>query len=259
MTRNSMQYRIVITRLVIIGLFLGTWEIGAGTGVLDPYFFGRPTSILLDLSRMMIRGQIWYHAWITLQEALLGFFLGSVCGILVAFVLTAMPFWARVLDPIMMAIYGIPRIALAPLFILWFGLGIASKVVFSFVLVFFLLFFNTLAGLKSVNREMVNAVRVMGASKSQIVRIAIFPAISPWILTGLRAGMGMALLGAIVGEYVGGNAGLGWMINSAAGLFQTTRVFSSLTALALLVVAMNAILNKVERRILRWRPQTDLM
>jgi len=183
MTRNSMQYRIVITRLVIIGLFLGTWEIGAGAGMLDPYFFGRPTSILLDLGRMMIQGQIWYHAWITLQEALLGFFLGGVCGILVAFGLTAMPFWARVLDPIMMAIYGIPRIALAPLFILWFGLGIASKVVFSFVLVFFLLFFNTLAGLKSVNREMVDAVRVMGASKSQIVRIAIFPAISPWILT----------------------------------------------------------------------------
>ena len=254
-----MRYRIVATRLIIIGLFPGAWEAGAGAGLLDQYFFGRPSNILLDLGRMMIQGQIWYHAWVTLQEALLGFFLGSVCGILIGFGLTATPFWARVLDPIMMAIYGIPRIALAPLFILWFGLGIASKVVFSFVLVFFLLFFNTLAGLKSVNREMVDAVRVMGASKCQIIRIAIFPAISPWILAGLRAGMGMALLGAIVGEYVGGNAGLGWMINSAAGLFETTRVFSSLVALALLVVAMNAILNKVERRILRWRPQTDLM
>jgi NitT/TauT family transport system permease protein len=255
----SIQYRILLTRLTLIGLFLGLWEVGAVTGKLEPYFFSRPTSILMDLGRMVLQGRIFYHAWITLQEALLGFFLGSACGIVMGVGLAASPFWARVLDPIIMAMYGIPRIALAPLFILWFGLGVASKVVFSFVLVFFLVFFNTLAGLKSVQREMVDAVRVMGASKSQILRIVIFPAISPWLLASLKSGVGLSLLGAIVGEYVGGNAGLGWVINSAAGLFETTRVFSALTALALLVLAMNAVLNAVERRALRWRAQTDLM
>ena len=178
---------------------------------------------------------------------------------LLAFALAASPFWAQVLDPIIFLLYGIPRIALAPLFILWFGLGIASKVMFAFVLVLFLVFFNTFAGLKGVDRDMINAVRVMGASRVQLLVKVILPAISPWVMAGLKSGVGMSLLGAIVGEYVGGNAGLGWMINSAAGLFETTRVFSALLALGLLVLCVNQALNWLESRLFKWRPKTKLM
>lgn len=253
-----MQVKVQLARVLLIGLFFGLWEFGSSSGLLDPYFFGRPSAIFKDFGAMVVSGHIFKHMWVTLQEALIGFILGSVGGIVVGFLLVASPFLARMLDPIIMVFYGIPRIALAPLFILWFGLGLASKIVFSFVLVFFLVFFNTFAGLRSVDQDVVNAVRVMGASRRQVLRLVILPSISPWILAGLKSGMGMSLLGAIVGEYVGGNAGLGWMINSAAGLFETNRVFSALLALAVLVVILNEILSRLENRLLRWRPKVDL-
>ncbi len=245
---------IFLTRLGLIVGFFGLWEAAVALGWLNPFFFGRPSGIFADLWRITSSGYVFYHLWITLQESILGLALGGASGVAVAFALAASPFWNRVLDPILMVLYGIPRIALAPLFILWFGLGVASKVVFALVLVFFLLLFNTLAGLKGVKREMVDAIRVMGASRGQILRKVTLPAVMPWMLAGLKSGVGMALLGAIVGEYVGGNAGLGWMINSAAGLFETTRVFSALFVLGALVLGVNQGLNLLERRLLRWRP-----
>lgn len=246
---------IVFTRLMLLAGFFGSWQWGSTSGWLDPYFFGMPSEIFRDLWKMALDGTIFYHMLITLEEAFAGFCLGAVGGIAVAFVLKASPFWAKVFDPIIMVFYGIPRISLAPLFILWFGLGMASKVVFAFILVFFLLFFNTIAGLKGVDREMIDAVRVMGASRNQILRMVILPAITPWILAGLKSGLGMSLLGAIVGEYIGGNAGLGWLINYAAGVFETNRVFSALFALAILVTVLNKLLDLFERRLLRWRPR----
>lgn len=251
--------RVQAVRILLVVVFFGCWEAGARFGLLDPIFFGMPSAIFLDLSRIVISGEVFYHAWVTLQEAMIGFGLGAALGIGLAFALAASPFWAKVFDPFIFLFYGIPRIALAPLFILWFGLGIASKVVFAFVLVFFLVFFNTFAGLKGVDQDMVNAIKVMGASRGQLLVKVLFPAISPWVLAGLKSGVGMSLLGAIVGEYVGGNAGLGWMINAAAGLFETTRVFSALIALGALVVLINEILNWLERRLMRWRPQTNLL
>lgn len=252
-----MQPLIHITRLSLIVVFLLLWQMGASTGILDPYFFGMPSRIAGDLWSMTVDGSIFYHTWVTLQETLMGFLLGALAGIILAFLLAASPFWAKVLDPVIMVLYGIPRIALAPLFILWFGLGMASKVVFAFALVLFLVFYNTLAGLKAVDREMVDAVKIMGATKYQILSKVILPSVSPWIVASLKSGMGMALLGAIVGEYIGGNAGLGWLINHAAGLFQTNRVFSALVALGVLVTVMNEVLKMVEKRLLKWRPQND--
>ncbi len=252
-----MQPLIHITRLSLIVVFLLLWQMGASTGVLDPYFFGMPSRIAGDLWSMTVDGSIFYHTWVTLQETLMGFLLGALAGIILAFLLAASPFWAKVLDPVIMVLYGIPRIALAPLFILWFGLGMASKVVFAFALVLFLVFYNTLAGLKAVDREMIDAVKIMGATRYQILSKVILPFVSPWIVASLKSGMGMALLGAIVGEYIGGNAGLGWLINHAAGLFQTNRVFSALVALGVLVTVMNEVLKMVEKRLLKWRPQND--
>lgn len=254
-----MQSRIHITRLSLIILFFLCWQVGTSTRVLDPYFFGMPSKIVKDLWNITANGSIFHHTWVTLQETLMGFALGGLAGILLAFLLASNPFWASVLDPIIMVLYGIPRIALAPLFILWFGLGMASKIVFAFALVLFLVFFNTYAGLKGVNREMIDAVKIMGATKYQILTKVILPSVSPWIIASLKSGMGMALLGAIVGEYIGGNAGLGWLINCASGLFETNRVFSALIALGVLVTVMNEVLNRVERRLLKWRPQNDLL
>lgn len=252
-----MNNKIIFTRFLLLAGFFASWQWGAASRCLDPYFFGMPSEICRDLWKMTLDGTIFYHMLITLEEAFAGFALGATCGILVAFALKASPFWAKVLDPIIMVLYGIPRISLAPLFILWFGLGITSKIVFAFTLVFFLLLFNTTAGLKGVDKEMINAIRVMGASRKQILCKVILPAITPWIMAGLKSGLGMALLGAIVGEYIGGSAGLGWLINYAAGVFETNRVFSALFALAILVIVLNKFLDIIERRLLQWRlPET---
>jgi NitT/TauT family transport system permease protein len=251
------DFKIQVIRISLIAIFFAVWEILSARKMIDPFFFSQPSKIILDFWEMIVTGFVFYHIWITLQEALTGFFLGGITGILVAFLLGGSLFWARILDPILMAIYGIPRIALAPLFILWFGLGVTSKVVFAVVLVFFLVFFNTFAGLRGINKEMVDSIRVMGASKGQMLLKVIFPSVIPWILAGLKSGIGMSLLGAIVGEYVGGNAGIGWLINYSANLFVTVRVFSCLLVLAILVVIMNEGLNRVEQRLLRWQPQNN--
>jgi len=251
----TLDQRILWVRISLILCGLGMWEGLCVLGMIDPYFFGQPTSIWVDLWSMIIDGSIFFHIWITLFEAMAGFFLGAIFGCIAALILGMSPFWAKVLDPFIMVVYGIPRIALAPLFILWFGLGLASKIVFAFILVFFLVFFNTFAGLKNMNQGMINTIRVMGASRRQIMQKVILPGISPWVMAGLKSGIGMSLLGALVGEYIGGNAGLGWMINSAAGLFETNRVFSAIFALALLVMAINAIFNKIECWVLQWRPE----
>mgnify|MGYP005839681741 CR=1 FL=1 len=253
--KMKIDFKIQITRISLIALFLAIWEILSAMKVIDPFFFSQPSKIVQDLLEIVISGLVFYHIWITLQETLIGFLSGSVLGVLVAFLLGNSPFWAKVLDPIIMVVYGIPRIALAPLFILWFGLGLVSKIVFSFSLVFFLVFFNTFAGLKGVNQDIVDSIWMMGASKGQIILKVIFPSVSPWILAGFKSGMGMSLLGAIVGEYVGGNGGLGWLINYSANLFETVRVYSCLLVLSILVIFMNEGLNRLERRLLRWRPQ----
>lgn len=247
--------KIHIIRLSLIGIFLAVWEILSARNIIDPFFFSQPSKIILDLWKMVISGFVFYHIWITLQEALIGFLWGGILGVLTAFLLGNSPFWAKVLDPIIMAVYGIPKIALAPLFILWFGLGMVSKIVFAFVIVFFLVFFNTFAGIKGVDKEIVDSIRVMGASKRQILCKVIIPYVSPWVLAGLKLGIVMSLMGAIVGEYIGGNAGLGWLINYSAGLFETKRVFSCVLVLAILVILMNEGLNRLERRLLRWQPQ----
>ena len=253
----KIHFKIQVVRILLVGVFLLWWEILSIEKIIDPFFFSQPSKIIIDFLEMIIDGFIFYHIWVTIQEALIGFLMGGLFGIFIAFILGSSQFWAKVFDPIIMTIYGIPRIALAPLFILWFGLGLVSKIVFSFVLVFFLVFFNTFAGLKNINKGIVDTILIMGASKRQVLCKVIFPSVSPWILAGLKSGLGMSLLGAIVGEYVGGNAGLGWMINYAAGLFETTRVYSCLLILAILVVIMNEGLNKMERRLLKWRPQDD--
>lgn len=240
------------TRLALVAVFFGIWELGVRLGRFDPFYFSSPSAVVRELWTLLLEGKILRHTLVTLEETLLGFGLGSAAGLVLALALNASPFWARVLDPIIALLYGIPRIALAPLFVLWFGLGMASKVIFAFMLVFFLVFYNAYAGLKAVSPGMFNAARVMGATRWQLLRKVTLPAISPWLMAGLKSGMGMSLLGAIIGEYVGGNAGLGWLVNSSAGLFRTDRVFAALLVLGLMVLAMNAVLNWLEKRQLRW-------
>jgi len=243
------------TLMVIMIVFaLILWEVLAGLKIINPFYSSRPSVIFLDFYQFLISGDLSKHLMITLKEALAGLFLGTAAGIIVGAVLGRIRWVADIFGPIITALYGIPKLALAPIFILWFGLGAESKIFISGLLVFYLVFFSTFEGIRSVNSDMVSAIKLMGATRFQIYRSVILPSCVPWILTGIRGGIGASLLGAIVGEYMGASAGLGWMVQYATTTYQVERVMSCLLVLLFMGLVFNKGLSFCEGRLLKWRP-----
>jgi NitT/TauT family transport system permease protein len=193
------------------------------------------------------------HAGYTIEEAALGAIIGAVPAIVLPFALRRMPTVVAVLDPFMMGGYGAPKLALAPLFILWFGIGIESKIAMSGIIVFFLVFLNTYAGVREVNPLYLSALQVMGASPWQLLRYVVLPSAASWVLTGLKVSVPYALIGTVVGEFMSSNRGIGFLISQASGVFDTPGVFAGLIVLAVVGAAINGGLKRVERHVLRWR------
>lgn len=243
--------------LAIVAVFLAVWELLASYKLIDIFFFSKPSTVLMDLKKLFLTGEILPHIKITMQEALTGLAVGSIVGVIIAFIFGQIPIIARVFDPIIMALYGIPKLALGPLFIMWFGLGLQSKIFLATLMVFFLVFFNAYAGFKNVEPGLINAVKLMGGTKGQIIRKVVLPSCLPWIMAGLRGGIGSALLGAIVGEYLGSNSGLGWMVEYAGGMFDITRVISCIVVLMVIMAVMNTVLKLLEKRLLKWQPSIE--
>ncbi|MCC5908944.1 MAG: ABC transporter permease [Clostridiaceae bacterium] len=244
-------------RVTAFFVLLALWEAFVLLGILNPFYTSQPSRIFQDLLEFYKSGDLIKHTSITVQEALWGLFIGSILGIIVGFILGLSNILAKIFEPIITGLYGIPKLALAPIFVLWFGLGIESKIIMSSMLVFFLVFFNTYGGIKDVDRNIITSVRLMGASQTQIVLKVILPACTPWILAGIRGGLGASLIGAIVGEYMGASAGLGWMISYSTSFFQVDRVMTCILILFFIGVIFNMILKNVERVLLKWRPPTD--
>jgi len=248
---------VFILRLVLILAVLVVWEALARLKVIDPFFMSQPTAIVVDMKEAFLSREILPHIAVTLKEALAGLLLGTLAGVLTALFLEKVNVAARVLDPIIMALYGIPKLALGPIFILWFGLGIESKIFLAALMVYFLVLFNSYAGFRNVDQSLVNAVKLMGASNRQIMLKVVLPSSIPWMLAGIKAGLGAALLGAVVGEYIGANSGLGWMVEYAGGMYDIARVFTCIIVLMLLMAALNTVLGVVEKRLLKWRPTDE--
>lgn len=246
---------ITIMRVAIMGMFFIGWEVGGRFGMLDPFFFSRPTAIAKDLFILFASGKIYPHIRMTMQEVLAGLFLGTLSGMITGIVLGKNEMLAQVLDPVLMGLYAIPKIAIAPLFILWFGLGIAGKIVFAWVVVFFLIFFNTYAGMKNIDMELIDSVRTMGANKRQMLTKVYLPSCLPWVLVGLRSSLGASLIAAIVGEFIAADTGLGHLIMEGSTLFMTQRVLSVVILLSVIVITMDISLRWVEKRFMRWRPE----
>jgi NitT/TauT family transport system permease protein len=240
--------------LAFLALVLLSWELIAANKIVNPFYVSQPSQIGVDLKQFLLSGEAFKHLKITLQEAILGLLIGTASGVLVGFVLGRIELLARVFEPTITALYGIPKLALAPIFILWFGLGVESKIFLSSLLVFYLVFFATFGGLRNVDPNIVGATKLMGASDFQIMRIVTLPSCLPWILTGIRGGLGSSLLGAIVGEYMGASAGIGWMIQYATTTYQIDRVMSCIFILLAVGLVLNRMLNLLEKHLLRWRP-----
>ena len=188
------------------------------------------------------------------QETLVGYAIGSLLGVLLGFVLAQAPTAAKILNPYLMAINGIPRIALAPLFLVWFGIGLASKIWLGGMMAFFLTFFNTFAGVGGVDQGLKNVARVMGASRLQVLLKVVLPASTPWIVAGLRLGFPYALVAAVVGEMVMSTAGIGHRIIAATQVFNVTGTMAGVLVLMVVVMLVNWLLDRAEAHLLRWRP-----
>ncbi|MGY3609319.1 MULTISPECIES: ABC transporter permease [unclassified Bradyrhizobium] len=251
----SYRSRINLTRLGLVGLVFGFWEYASGT-LFSPFWISKPSLIAGYIFKWVVHGDFFYQLSFTFGSMIAGFTLGTVLGLLAGVVLSRSQFLSDVLDPFLVAINGIPRVALAPLFVVWFGIDMLPKIILVFTLVFFVIFYNTYAGIKSVDRRFTDLAFVMGANSSELFRKVILPASLPHIFLGIKLSIPYALIGAIIGEFVASSAGLGWKIQMETSLYNTTGTMAGLIVMMFIVVAMNALLAVMERRLLRWQPSS---
>lgn len=251
--RHGTTATVWIVRLLLVAALLLLWQWSAGR-LLDTTFTSRPTDIWHRLVQWEQDGTLWSNTWITVQEIIYGFLLGAAAGALAGFLLAWASLLYRVLDPFIMALYSIPKVALAPLFIVWFGIGMHMKVLLAAATVFFLVFLNTAAGVREVDRGLIDAVRLMGGGRRDVALKVILPSSMTGMLTGLKVAVPYALIGAVIGELVASNRGLGYLINSAAGQFDTAGVFATLVVLSVIAALLNLLVGLIDRRLSRWKP-----
>jgi NitT/TauT family transport system permease protein len=237
--------------------FVGAWQSAVDFGLLDGFFFSRPSDIALRLVRWLSGGEIYGHLAITLFEAMLAFVIGTVGGIVCGFALARVDLLAAVFDPYIRIFNALPRVILAPIFILWFGLGVASKVALGVTLVFFIVFFNTFQSVREVDPIILKNARMLRASEAQLMRHVYIPSALAWIFSSLHTSIGFALVGAVVGEYIGASRGIGYLVAQAQGTFDTTGVFAGLLLTSVVVLLIDMGINRVEDYLLRWRPPKE--
>jgi NitT/TauT family transport system permease protein len=246
--------RLRILQVAVFVMLVGTWQALAAFDLIDPFFFSRPSAIAVKIWGWLVGGYIWPHLAVTLFEALLAFAIGAVLGVAAGLAFARIELLAAVFDPYIRILNALPRVILAPIFILWFGLGVASKVALGVTLVFFVVFFNTFQGIREVDPVVRNNARMLQASDRQMLRYVYLPSAMAWIFSSLHTSIGFALVGAVVGEYIGASRGIGYVVAQAQGVFDTTGVFAGLILTSAVVLCIDLAINRLERHLLRWRP-----
>lgn len=243
---------IIATRIAFAAFLLCCWQFLSPAFGLE-FFLSTPVAIVSALSEQILDGSLFFHAAITTIEAVSGFVLGGTIGMLFGLLLGRVNFLANVLEPFLMAFYSLPKAALAPLFVLWFGIGIDMKVILAASIVFFLVFLNTFTGVRQVSQEQIAILRLMGASERHLLTKVVMPSAVVWVFTGLKLSVPYALIGAIVGEIIASNRGLGYMLAHAAGQFDTAGTFAALFAIMALASILNFLVKFAEARLMPWR------
>jgi NitT/TauT family transport system permease protein len=247
---------VTLLRTGIVVGFLALWEIASGRWI-EPFLISSPSRIFSSLLTGFTSGDLMQHTWVTFMEIAIGYPIGAVSGIALGYCFGRSRLLAEIFEPIIIALNGIPRTALAPLFIVWLGIGLWSKVGVVFLLTFFLNFFNTYTGMRQMDQEYVDLAGLMGVKGWKLTFKVILPAISPYVFTGIRTSIPFAVIGAIVGEFVAATEGVGFFIRMSAGIFRTADVFVGIIVLMILVIIMDKIAALIERRALRWQAQTE--
>ncbi|MGN6767352.1 MAG: ABC transporter permease, partial [Rhizobiaceae bacterium] len=240
MTRTGL----IAAQLAVAAIIIVAWQIASTTHVIGnpdtiAFFFSTPAAVVSQIWRWVVEGTIWYHLWITLLESMLAFVIGSVAAILVGFWFARKPSLAAIFDPYVKGANALPRVVLAPIFTLWFGLGIWSKVALGVTLVFFIVFFNVYQGVREVNTTVLSNACMLGMSERQLLRHVYWPSALSWMFSSLHTSVGFAVVGAVVGEYLGAAAGLGYLIQQAEGVFDVGGVFAGMFVLAAFVLLID--------------------
>ena len=252
----------------ILAAVLGFWWLMTTPGILPPllfdndrqaaFFFGEPLKIFGRIWAWFItNADIYQHLWVTLLETVLAFGIGTVLGLGCGLWLALSPLAAAIADPYIKALNSMPRVILAPIFAVWFGLGIASKVALGVTLVFFIVFFNVYQGVKEVSPVVLANARMLGASQRQLLRHVYLPSATSWVFSSLHTSVGLAFVGAVVGEYLGSSRGVGYLILQAEGSFDINTVMAGILVLTVFALMLDAAVGKIEARLMKWQPSTS--
>jgi NitT/TauT family transport system permease protein len=253
-SRNWARTQLLFLRVLLLLAVFALWHALTAWKVLDPFFFGNPLAVLDNAGRWFATGKIYPHLAITLVETVLAFGAGTVLGLGVGLWLALSPLTSSLLEPYIKGANAMPRVILAPIFAVWFGLGILSKVALGITLVFFIVFFNVYQGVKEVSPVVLANARMLGASRRQLLRYVYLPSATSWVFSSLHTSVGMAFVGAVVGEYLGSAAGVGYLILQAEGAFDINTVFAGILVLTAFALLLDFIVTVAEARLLRWRP-----
>ena len=240
--------------VLLLAIVLAAWQILTKTEILPPFFFGEPLQVGSRIINWFVTGKIFPHLGVTLMETLLAFSIGTLLGVAAGLWLGLTPFAARLLDPYMTTVNSMPRVILAPIFAVWFGLGIWSKVVLGVTLVFFIVFFSVYHGVREVSPVVLANARMLGANRRQLLRHVYLPSATAWVFASLHTSVGMAFVGAVVGEYLGSARGVGYLILQAEGVFDINTVLAGVAVLTACALLLDRLVTVVERRLLTWRP-----
>jgi NitT/TauT family transport system permease protein len=253
-------------QLAVLVLVFAAWHVLTVPGLVPhflfsddnqaAFFFGEPLKVLDRIRHWFFSdADIWRHLGVTLLETVLAFGIGTVLGLATGLWLALSPFAAALFDPYIKALNAMPRVILAPIFAVWFGLGIASKVALGVTLVFFVVFFNVYQGVKEVSPVILANARMLGANRRQLLRHVYLPSATSWVFSSLHTSVGLAFVGAVVGEYLGSSQGVGYLILQAEGAFDINTVMAGILVLTAFALALDTLVGRVERVLMKWRPQ----
>jgi NitT/TauT family transport system permease protein len=258
--RTLRLYQVLLLVLVFV-----VWHVLTSPTLLPPvyfddanqaaFFFGEPLKVLSRLWGWFASGEIWRHLWVTLVETMLAFVIGTVFGVIIGLWLALSPTTSAILDPYIKGFNAMPRIILAPIFAVWFGLGIASKVALGVTLVFFIVFFNVYQGVREVSPNVLANARMLGATPRQLLRHVYLPSAMSWVFASLHNSVGLAFVGAVVGEYLGSASGVGYLILQAEGVFDINTVFAGILLLTAFALVLDWVVGLAEQRLMVWQPR----
>ena len=258
--RNLRAYQ-----LLVLALVFGLWYVLTSPTLLPPFyfdnphkaafFFGEPQKVLARIWAWFVSGEIYRHLWVTLIETLLAFAIGTAFGIAIGIWLALSPSASAILDPYIKGLNAMPRVILAPIFFVWFGLGMASKVALGVTLVFFIVFFNVYQGVREVSPVVLANAQMLGATPRQLLRHVYLPSAMSWVFASLHNSVGLAFVGAVVGEYLGSAEGVGYLIHQAEGVFDINTVFAGILLLTGFALVLDWLVGRIEQRLMVWQPR----